>query len=108
MRRRLPDVLQRLEGYGFETSTHATTGEGDARTAAAEACRRGFDLIVAAGGDGTLNEVVSGMATHDWRPPLGVLPLGTTNDLARALGIPRAWDAAIDVIAAESATAYIL
>jgi len=99
MRRRLPDVLQRLEGYGFETSTHATTGEGDARLAAAEACRRGFDLIIAAGGDGTLNEVVAGMAEHAWRPPLGVLPLGTTNDLARALGIPRAWDAAIDVIA---------
>jgi diacylglycerol kinase (ATP) len=99
MRRRLPDVLARLEGYGFETSTHQTIGEGDARLAAAEAARRGFDLVVAAGGDGTLNEVVSGLAEMERRPPVGVLPLGTTNDLARALGIPRAWDAAVDLIA---------
>ena len=99
MRRRLPDVLQRLEGYGFETSTHATIGEGDAALAAVEASRRDFDLIIAAGGDGTINEVVSGLAGLESRPPLGILPLGTTNDLARALGIPRAWDAAIDVIA---------
>lgn len=99
MRRRLPDILQRLESYGFETSTHATVGEGDAMLAAQEASRRGFDVIIAAGGDGTLNEVVSGLAGLEYRPPLGVLPLGTTNDLARALGIPRSWDAAIDVIA---------
>lgn len=99
MRRRLPDVLQRLEGYGFETSTHATIGEGDAALAAIEASQRGFEIIIAAGGDGTLNEVVSGLAGLDVRPPLGVLPLGTTNDLARAMGIPRSWDAAIDVIA---------
>ncbi|HZG56681.1 diacylglycerol kinase [Paenibacillus sp.] len=99
MRRRLPDVLQRLEGYGFETSTHATIGEGDARLAAIDAARRRFDVVIAAGGDGTLNEVVSGLAEQEARPPLGVLPLGTTNDLARALGIPRSWDAAIDIIA---------
>jgi len=99
MRRRLPEVLQRLEGYGFETSTHMTIGGGDATLAAVEACRRGFDLVIAAGGDGTINEVVSGLAEQPVRPPLGVLPLGTTNDLARALGIPRSWDAAIDLIA---------
>jgi diacylglycerol kinase (ATP) len=99
MRRRLPDILQRLEGYGFETSTHATIGAGDAILAAAEAARRKFDIVIAAGGDGTLNEVVSGLAEADERPPLGILPLGTTNDLARALRIPRVWDAAIDIIA---------
>ncbi len=99
MRRRLPEVLQRLEGYGFETSTHATTGAGDASLAAADASRRGFDIVIAAGGDGTINEVAGGLAEMDYRPPLGVLPLGTTNDLARALGIPRSWDAAIDLIA---------
>ena len=99
MRRRLPDVLQRLEGYGFETSTHATMGPGDAVLAGAEAARRKYDVVIAAGGDGTLNEVVSGLAKADKRPPLGILPLGTTNDLARALGIPRAWDAAVDLIA---------
>lgn len=98
MRRRLPDVLQRLERGGLETSTHMTIGEGDATLAATEAVERGFDVIIAAGGDGTLYEVVNGMAEKDCRPPLGILPLGTTNDFARALNIPRSWDAACDLI----------
>lgn len=98
MRRRLPDVLQRLERGGLETSTHMTTGEGDATLAAAEAVERGFDVIIAAGGDGTLYEVINGMAEKENRPPLGILPLGTTNDFARALCIPRNWEAACDLI----------
>lgn len=98
MRRRLPDILQRLERGGFETSTHATTGVGDAIRAAREAVDRRFDLIIAAGGDGTLHEVINGMANQSYRPPLGLLPLGTTNDIARALEIPRNWEEACDVI----------
>ncbi len=72
-----------------ETSTHATTCAGDATHAAKEAALREFDLIIAAGGDGTINEVVNGLAPLDNRPTLGVIPVGTTNDFARALGIPR-------------------
>lgn len=98
MRRRLPDVLQRLERGGLETSTHATTGEGDATLAAAEAVERGFDVIIAAGGDGTLYEVINGMAEKPNRPPLGIIPLGTTNDFARAMSIPKNWEAACDII----------
>ncbi len=94
----MPEILQRLERGGLETSTHATIGEGDATLAAAEAVRRGFDIIIAAGGDGTLYEVINGMAEKDHRPPLGILPLGTTNDFARALGIPRNWEYACDLI----------
>jgi diacylglycerol kinase (ATP) len=98
MRKRLPEILNRLERGGIETSTHSTIGEGDATLAAAEAVERGFDLIIAAGGDGTLNEVISGMADKEERPPLGILPLGTTNDFARAMSIPRNWEAACDLI----------
>lgn len=98
MRRRLPEILQRLERGGLETSTHATIGEGDATLAAADAIERGFDIIIAAGGDGTLYEVINGMAEKSYRPPLGILPLGTTNDFARALNIPRSWEGAVDVI----------
>src|SRR5690606_11369840 len=98
IRRRLPDILQRLENGGIETSCHATIGEGDATLAAAEAIERGFDMIIAAGGDGTLYEVINGMAEHDNRPPLGILPLGTTNDFARAMGIPKHWEYACDLI----------
>ncbi len=98
IKRRLPDILQRLENGGIETSCHATIGEGDASLAAADAIERGFDLIIAAGGDGTLYEVINGMAEHDNIPPLGILPLGTTNDFARAVGIPRNWEYACDLI----------
>ncbi|WP_373315997.1 YegS/Rv2252/BmrU family lipid kinase [Cohnella xylanilytica] len=98
MRRRLPYILQRLEQGGIETSCHATEAKGDAISAASEAVERGYDLIIAAGGDGTLNEVVNGMSGHAIRPALGVLPMGTSNDFARALGIPKRWQSAVDLI----------
>ncbi|RHW32075.1 diacylglycerol kinase [Lysinibacillus yapensis] len=97
-RRNLPEVLEKLEIAGYETSCHATTGEGDAKKAAALAVERGFDLIIAAGGDGTLNEVVAGISPYEKRPKLGVVPMGTTNDFARAIHVPRKIDEAIDII----------
>jgi len=77
----------------------ATTAPGDACRFAAEAVGEGFDLIVAAGGDGTVNEVLNGLgdAPNGFaRARFGVLPLGTINVFARELKIPlrieRAWD----------------
>lgn len=98
MRRRLPQILQKLERGGIETSCHATESEGDAVKAAAQAVERGFDIVIAAGGDGTLNEVISGISPYERRPDIGILPLGTTNDFARAHGIPKKWDDACDLI----------
>lgn len=98
MKRRLADILERLDVGGIEATCHATTGEGDATASAADAVRRGYDLIIAAGGDGTLNEVINGMAEKPNLPPLGILPLGTTNDFARAMGIPKNWEESCDLI----------
>ncbi|NIK69653.1 MULTISPECIES: diacylglycerol kinase [unclassified Paenibacillus] len=98
MKRRLPDILQKLDQAGIETSCHATIGAGDATLAAADAAQRDYDLIIAAGGDGTIYEVINGMANKPNRPPLGILPLGTTNDFARAMGIPKHWEYACDLI----------
>ncbi|MGD6942540.1 diacylglycerol kinase [Cytobacillus gottheilii] len=98
-KKHLAEVLQKLENAGYETSCHATTGEGDATKAARLAVERRFDLIVAAGGDGTINEVVNGIAEQEFIPKLGILPTGTTNDFARALHIPRDIEAAADIIA---------
>ncbi|GIO57012.1 MULTISPECIES: diacylglycerol kinase [Paenibacillus] len=98
MRRRLPDILHRLDQGGIEASCHATMGEGDATKAAIDAVERGYDMIIAAGGDGTLYEVVNGMAERDNLPPLGVFPVGTTNDFARGLGIPRNWEDYCDLV----------
>ncbi|MBU8880312.1 diacylglycerol kinase [Bacillus sp. FJAT-29790] len=97
-KKHLAEVLQKLERAGYETSCHATTSAGDATKAARIAVERRYDLVVAAGGDGTINEVVNGLAEQEFRPKLGIIPVGTTNDFARALQIPRDIEAAADII----------
>lgn len=101
-RKELPYVLERLEEAGYETSAHATKGDGDATRAAKIAVEREFDLVVIAGGDGTINEVISGIAEQDKKPKVGIIPAGTTNDFARALGIPRDVKKAVDIILEEN------
>lgn len=97
-RKELPYVLEKLESAGYETSAHATAGEGDATRAAQIAVERKHDLVIVAGGDGTINEVISGIAEQDYKPKVGIIPAGTTNDFARALGIPRDVKKAVDII----------
>lgn len=97
-RKHIGEVLEKLERAGYETSCHATTSEGDATEAAKNAVERGFDLIIATGGDGTLNEVIAGVSPFEKRPKIGLIPMGTTNDFARALRIPRDIDDALDII----------
>ena len=90
MKKNVAEVLDILEGAGFETSAFQTTpDENSAKNEATRAAEAGFDLVIAAGGDGTINEVVSGIAPLDKRPQMAVIPTGTTNDFARALKIPR-------------------
>jgi len=72
---------------------------GAARALAAEAAADGFGRIVAAGGDGTLNEVLNGLAPQ-LDVELGLIPLGTGNDLARTLSIPSDPAAAVEVLRA--------
>ena len=78
---------QRAVGHSIEV--RVTLGKGDARRFVTEAGE--LDLLVAAGGDGTLNEVVRGLMalSTDARPVLGVMPLGTANDFATGCDIPR-------------------
>jgi diacylglycerol kinase (ATP) len=88
-----------LGGMAGDCAFKATAAAGDARRLAAESVAEGFELIVAVGGDGTVNEVLNGIGdTPDGfeRTRLGVLPLGTVNVFARELNIPlrleRAWE----------------
>jgi len=90
---------RQLDAIGPQCALKATAAPGDARRLAAGAVADGFDLIVAAGGDGTVNEVLNGLGDAPdgfERARLGVLPLGTVNVFARELKIPlqleRAWN----------------
>ncbi|TCD46560.1 YegS/Rv2252/BmrU family lipid kinase [Streptococcus sp. X16XC17] len=90
MKKNVAEVLDILEGFGYETSAFRTTPEKDsAKNEATRAAKTGFDLVIAAGGDGTINEVVNGIAPLPHRPKMAIIPTGTTNDYARALKVPR-------------------
>jgi diacylglycerol kinase (ATP) len=91
---RLRETLEKLPG----TRVRFTEKEGDARRMAAVAVKSGAGLVVAAGGDGTLNEVVNGLAVDFGSARLGLLPLGTGNDFARSVNIPTDLDAALAVL----------
>ncbi len=88
------DVLAHALASDVKLEVLETTYRGHAADAAAQAAADGFDLVVAHGGDGTVNEVVNGLmrveveATHA-RPMLGVVPGGSANVFAGALGLPR-------------------
>ncbi|MQC26699.1 MAG: diacylglycerol kinase family lipid kinase [Chloroflexi bacterium] len=87
-------------GVAFELVSTETRGHGTAL--AAEAVRLGFDPIISAGGDGSLNEVLNGIlqgAKGGKLPVFGLIPLGTANDLVDNLGMPRGIYEAVAIIA---------
>src|ERR1700676_1129556 len=69
-------------------AVHLTQKPGDAQAFASKAIEDKCDYLIAAGGDGTLNEVINGIATHAANVRVGLLPLGTGNDFARCLKLP--------------------
>lgn len=80
-------VKEILESQQYEVVVNETAGEGDATNYCLNACKDGCDLVISIGGDGTLHETINGMMDQEHRPRLGVVPLGTVNDFARALNI---------------------
>jgi diacylglycerol kinase (ATP) len=90
-----------LDAFGSRCALRLTAAAGDAHRLAAEAVSEGFETIVAAGGDGTINEVLNGIgdAPNGFeRVRLGVLPLGTVNVFARELAIPAKVEIAWEII----------
>lgn len=88
LRVRLLDLLDVFTAGGYEVTVHPTQTPRDLTERIARDGSR-FDLVVCAGGDGTLNEAVSGLMQLEHRPALGYIPGGTCNDVAATLGIPR-------------------
>lgn len=98
--RQWPQVRARLQAAGLDPSFSLTRAPGHASDLAAEALAAGHEVVVAAGGDGTICEVVQGIHRCG-RGALGILPLGTGNDAARTLGLPLELSAAAAVLAAD-------
>jgi len=86
IRSNLLDLIDVFTKAGYEVTAHPTQERGDAIRATME---RGedFEILACSGGDGTLDEVVTGMMKCEKRIPIGYVPAGTTNDFARSLGI---------------------
>ena len=105
--RDLDDVVARMARLP-DAEIRVTNKRGSAARFARTALRKGRELIIAAGGDGTLNEVVNGIGENSGAARVGLIPLGTGNDFARSIGIPADLDAAIDLIRAEQTRAVDL
>jgi diacylglycerol kinase (ATP) len=94
-KRKITLASRLLRSKGYETEIFFTTQRGDAENYAREAVKKSPSMIIAAGGDGTFNEVINGIAGTEI--PMAILPLGTTNVLAKEIGIPENVESAIEV-----------
>lgn len=84
----LLDVVSVLQGDDKEVTVYITHKRGDATIKASQAKQEGFDKIVCFGGDGTLNETISGLMISGSDIPLGYIPAGSTNDFATSMKLP--------------------
>lgn len=87
IKQRLGDIIELFSIKGHMVTVRATTKRGDA-TELVKNLEDGYDRVICAGGDGTLDEVVEGMALREHKLPIGYIPAGSTNDYASSLGIP--------------------
>jgi len=92
-----PEIVKEyLENKGLIVDISATSCPNDATRLAKLATEKNYNIVIAAGGDGTINEVVQGLAGS--KTILGILPVGTTNVLARELNIPLNFQKALEII----------
>lgn len=83
------EILDEFTKAEYEVTVHITQSGTDARDKSRYACQNGYDLIVCAGGDGTLSQCFHGIMESERQLPIGYIPAGSTNDFARTLGIPK-------------------
>ncbi len=100
-------IIKKFTELGMKVETMLTAERGDAAEYA-EKYGRGRELVICAGGDGTLNETVNGIMrlSESERPNIGYIPCGTTNDFARSLGIPMVYSEAVENICGGVPTPY--
>lgn len=84
----LSDIIDLFVKAGFQVSIYPTQGKLDAKEHMIH-CSSQYDMIICSGGDGTLNEVISGIMELKERPVLGYIPAGSTNDFATSIRLPK-------------------
>ena len=84
----LAEIVALFSKYGYENIVYMTAKRGDGTKIAAENAHRA-DLVVCAGGDGTLNEVIAGVLSSGADVPVGYIPAGSTNDFAASLNLSK-------------------
>lgn len=88
IKNKLLGIIDNMVKEGYEVTVHPTQAREDAKELVSK--RAGdYDLVVCSGGDGTLDEVVTGMMKSEIKVPIGYIPAGSTNDFARSLRIPK-------------------
>ena len=97
----LLDIVDTMVKAGYDATVYTTQSRGDATRKVREDGAK-YDRIVCSGGDGTLDEVVTGMRDADLHMPLGYIPAGSTNDFARTLGIPSDMTKAAQIAVGEN------
>ena len=102
--RALAEIVSIFNRGGYDVTVYTTAARGDATQVAASRCRE-FDCVVCAGGDGTFNEVVSGVYAAGSDTPIGYIPAGSTNDFASSMHLSRnLLQAARDIVEGEPRT----
>lgn len=99
---RLAEVQAALTAVSLTADIHATTSPGEGAVVARQAAAE-YDAVIAAGGDGTINEVINGLiqaAAEGQTVPFGVLPIGTANDLSDTIPLPRDLSQAAQIVVA--------
>lgn len=86
--KKLGKIVDEFVKEGYEVTVHTTQSGDDAVEQAVYACENGYDLLVVAGGDGTLSQCLQGVMDCGKKIPIGYVPAGSTNDFAKSLGIP--------------------
>ena len=87
--KKLGRIIDEFVKADYEVTIHTTQSSEDVVNVTKYACKSGFDLIVCAGGDGTLSNCLQAIMRSENKLPLGYIPAGTTNDFAKGLNIPK-------------------
>lgn len=91
------EILDILVKDGYEVTVYPTQGKEDASRAMRER-KKSYELVVCSGGDGTLDEIVTGMIQSGFKTTIGYIPAGSTNDFANSLKIPSTMKKAAEVV----------